>query len=77
MRVKVDALPGKIFNREVTVISKTTESKYSLVPMDNFVGDFVKVQQCIPVQIELESISTKEMAQLRTGMMIETETLYK
>ena len=73
VRVKVDALPGKIFNGEVTAIS----SKYSLVPTDNSAGNFVKVQQRIPVRIELENISTEEMAQLRAGMMVETEALRK
>lgn len=75
VRVKVDALPGKIFNGEVTAISEATGSKYSLVPTDNSAGNFVKVQQRIPVRIELENISTEEMAQLRAGMMVETEAL--
>ena len=73
VRVKVDALPGKIFNGEVTAISEATGSKYSLVPTDNSAGNFVKVQQRIPVRIELENISSEEMAQLRAGMMVETE----
>ncbi len=75
--VKVDALPGKIFNGEVTAISEATGSKYSLVPTDNSAGNFVKVQQRIPVRIELENISSEEMAQLRAGMMVETEALRK
>ena len=77
LRVKVDALPGKIFNGEVTAISEATGSKYSLVPTDNSAGNFVKVQQRIPVRIELENISSEEMAQLRAGMMVETEALRK
>ena len=77
VRVKVDALPGKIFNGEVTAISEATGSKYSLVPTDNSAGNFVKVQQRIPVRIELENISSEEMAQLRAGMMVETEALRK
>ena len=36
VRIKVDALPGKIFNGEVTAISDATGSKYSLVPTDKF-----------------------------------------
>lgn len=76
-QLKVDALPGKIFNGEVTAISEATGSKYSLVPTDNSAGNFVKVQQRIPVRIELENISSEEMAQLRAGMMVETEALRK
>ena len=77
VRIKVDAVPGKIFHGEVTAISEATGSKYSLVPTDNSAGNFVKVQQRIPVRIELEDVSSEEMAQLRTGMMVETEALRK
>ena len=45
----------------VTAISDATGSKYSLVPTDNSAGNFVKVQQRIPVRIELENISSEEM----------------
>ncbi|KAA4676846.1 HlyD family secretion protein, partial [Bacteroides ovatus] len=38
---------------------------------------FVKVQQRIPVRIDLEDVSPEEMAQLRAGMMVETEALRK
>ena len=75
VRVKVDAVPGKIFHGEVTAISEATGSKYSLVPTDNSAGNFVKVQQRIPVRIELDDVSAEEMAQLRAGMMVETEAL--
>ena len=77
VRIKVDAVPGKIFHGEVTAISEATGSKYSLVPTDNSAGNFVKVQQRIPVRIELEDVSSEEMAQLRAGMMVETEALRK
>lgn len=77
VRVKVDAVPGKTFHGEVTAISEATGSKYSLVPTDNSAGNFVKVQQRIPVRIDLEDVSPEEMAQLRAGMMVETEALRK
>ena len=77
VRVKVDAVPGKTFHGEVTAISEATGSKYSLVPTDNSAGNFVKVQQRIPVRIDLEDVSSEEMAQLRAGMMVETEALRK
>ena len=75
VRIKVDALPGRIFHGRVTAISEATGSKYSLVPTDNSAGNFVKVQQRIPVRIDLEEISPKDMAHLRAGMMVETEAL--
>lgn len=75
VRIKVDALPGRIFKGRVTAISEATGSKYSLVPTDNSAGNFVKVQQRIPVRIDLEDVSLNDMAHLRAGMMVETEAL--
>lgn len=75
VRIKVDALPGRIFKGRVTAISEATGSKYSLVPTDNSAGNFVKVQQRIPVRIDLEDVSPNDMAHLRAGMMVETEAL--
>lgn len=71
------AKPGKIFNGEVTAISDATGSKYSLVPTDNSAGNFVKVQQRIPVRIDLENLSQEDTQYLRAGMMVETEALRK
>ena len=73
--IKVDALPGRRFRGRLTTISEATGSKYSLVPTDNSAGNFVKVQQRIPVRIEFEGVTDEEMALLRAGMMVETEAL--
>lgn len=77
VRIKVDALQGHIFHGTVTAISEATGSKYALVPTDNSAGNFVKVQQRIPVRIELDETTPEEMAHLRAGMMVETEALRK
>lgn len=73
--IKVDAIPGHTFEGRVTAISEATGSKYSLVPTDNSAGNFVKVQQRIPVRIDLEKVSPEDMQNLRAGMMVETEAL--
>ena len=75
VHIKVDALPGRTFHGRVTAISEATGSKYSLVPTDNSAGNFVKVQQRIPVRIDLENVSPEDMEHLRAGMMVETEAL--
>lgn len=75
VRIKVDALKDKTFHGRITAISEATGSKYALVPTDNSAGNFVKVQQRIPVRIALEDISSDDMQQLRAGMMVETEAL--
>ena len=75
MRIKVDAFPGRIFHGTVTAISEATGSKYALTPTDNSAGNFVKVQQRIPVRIRIDDASPEEMETLRAGMMVETEAL--
>ena len=75
VRIKIDALKNRIFHGTVTAISEATGSKYSLIPIDNSAGNFVKVQQRIPVRIQLDDVSPKEMEHLRAGMMVETEAL--
>lgn len=77
VRIKVDAFKGRTFNGTVSAISEATGSKYALVPTDNSAGNFVKVQQRIPVRIELNDVTPEEMANLRAGMMVETEALRK
>lgn len=75
MRIKVDAFPNRVFHGTVTAISEATGSKYALVPTDNSAGNFVKVQQRIPVRIRIDDASDEEMGTLRAGMMVETEAL--
>lgn len=77
VRIKVDAFREHIFHGTVTAISEATGSKYALVPTDNSAGNFVKVQQRIPVRIELDDATPEEMKSLRAGMMVETEALRK
>ena len=73
VRIKVDGVPGRVFKGHVTAISEATGSKYSLVPTDNSAGNFVKVQQRIPVRIDFDDVDEKNMRMLRAGMMVETE----
>ena len=77
IRIKVDAIDNRIFHGTVTAISEATGSKYSLVPTDNSAGNFVKIQQRIPVRIDLTDVSPEDMNLLRAGMMVETEALKK
>ncbi len=71
INITVDALGGKKLVGEVTAISAATGSKYSNVPVDNSTGNFVKVQQRIPVRIEFTPKNKKEdLDQLRAGMNV-------
>lgn len=75
VRIRVDAFRDRVFHGTVVAISEATGSKYALVPTDNAAGNFVKVQQRIPVRIRIDDASPEEMSALRAGMMVETEVL--
>ncbi len=69
LKVEIDALPGKTFTGTVTAISEATGSRYSAVPVDNSTGNFVKIQQRIPVRIDLDKNNNQTaLGQLRAGM---------
>lgn len=73
--IKVDAIKGKEYEGKVTAISEATGSKYSMLPTDNSAGNFVKIQQRIPVRIDFVNVSDEEMKKLRAGMMVTTEAI--
>jgi len=67
--MKADALGGNQFEGVVTAISAATGARYSSVPTDNSTGNFVKVQQRIPVRIEFtENNDSEALQNLRVGM---------
>ena len=70
VRMKVDAIGDKEFKGKVTAISGATGSKYSLVPTDNSAGNFVKIQQRVPVRIDFEGLSKEDNNRLAAGMMV-------
>lgn len=70
VKMKVDAVSDKEFTGKITAISGATGSKYSLVPTDNSAGNFVKIQQRIPVRIDFVNLSKEDNARLAAGMMV-------
>lgn len=75
VKIKVDAFDGIELAGTVSAISDATGSKYSAIPTDNSAGNFVKVQQRIPVRIDFDSISNDKLNKLRAGMMVEVAAL--
>lgn len=71
--VCVDAYPDKEFKGVISHISAATGSKYSMVPTDNSAGNFVKIQQRIPVRIDLVGLSKEDNRKLAAGMMAVVE----
>lgn len=77
---KVDAIPGITFHGIVESISSATGAAYSILPQDNATGNFVKVEQRVPVKIKLvpdenaEEIHRRHL--LRAGLNVECEIKY-
>ena len=72
--MKVDAVPGVKFTGEVERISDATGSAYSMIPQDNATGNFVKIEQRIPVRIRLNK--NEYVTKLHAGMNVECEVRY-
>ena len=70
VRMTVDAISDREFIGEVTAISGATGAKYSLVPTDNSAGNFVKIQQRVPVRIDFVDLSKEDNDRLAAGMMV-------
>ena len=68
--VTADAVPGVEYEGTVQRISDATGAAFSMIPQDNATGNFVKVEQRIPVRISLGS-DRKSLEALRAGMNVE------
>lgn len=70
--INVDALGGKEFEGKITAISGATGARYASIPVDNSTGNFIKVQQRIPVRIEFtENNSPEDLKALKAGMNLD------
>ncbi|MFT4154003.1 HlyD family secretion protein [Parafilimonas sp.] len=69
IKMTADAIGAQEFEGKVTAISAATGARYSYIPTDNSTGNFVKVQQRIPVRIEFTtSNKAEDIQKLRAGM---------
>lgn len=72
VEIRIDAMPGQVFNGTVSAISSATGSKYSMIPTDNSAGNFVKIQQRVPVRIDFsDSLPDEVGRRMAAGMMCE------
>ena len=77
VEITVDAVPNVIFYGEVEAVSQATGASFSLIPQDNSAGNFVKVQQRIPIRIRFTDENAHEnTSKLRSGMNIECKVIY-
>lgn len=71
-----DAVPGVKYRGVVESISDATGAAFSMIPQDNATGNFVKVEQRVPVRIRLEGNSPEQLGLLKAGFNVECEVKY-
>lgn len=69
VEIKVDAVPDVEYTGTVERISDATGSAFSLIPIDNATGNFVKVEQRVTVRIKLDECS--DVDKLKGGYNVE------
>ncbi|GHV52595.1 multidrug resistance protein [Bacteroidia bacterium] len=75
--IEIDAFPGRKFEGVVSSISNASGAQYSPASPDHSVGNFVKVEQRIPVKILFtENNDAATLAQLASGMNVECKVKY-
>ncbi len=71
-----DAVPGVTYKGMVESISDATGAAFSMIPQDNATGNFVKVEQRVPVRISLKGNDPELLKQLRAGFNVECKVKY-
>ena len=66
-----DAVPGVTYTGTVESISDAMGAAFSLIPQDNATGNFVKVEQRVPVRISLAVNDPERLKLLRAGFNVE------
>lgn len=69
VEITADAVPDVEYTGTVERISDATGSAFSLIPIDNATGNFVKVEQRVTVRIKLDINS--DAAKLKSGYNVE------
>lgn len=77
VEITADAVPGIVYKGRVERISKATGSAFSLVPIDNATGNFVKVEQRVTVRIKLDGNMQEDLAKLHAGYNVECRVKVK
>lgn len=70
---KADAVPDEEYTGEVESLAGATGSAFSMMPVDNATGNFVKVEQRLPVRIR---ITGGNIEKLKAGFNVECEVKY-
>lgn len=78
VEIRVDAIADYTFKGCVEAISDATASEYSPVKQSNAAGNFVKVEQRVPIKIRFtEENDAARLRQLRSGLNVECRVMRK
>lgn len=69
VEISADAVPDVEYTGTVESISDATGSAFSLIPIDNATGNFVKVEQRVTVRIKLDT--GRDVTKLKGGYNVE------
>ena len=72
---RADAVPGVVFHGEVESMAGATGGAMSAIPVDNATGNFVKVEQRVPVRIKVTD-QLDQTVKLLAGLNVEVEVKY-
>lgn len=76
VEITVDAIDNYTFKGRVESVSDATAAAYSPVPQDNSAGNFVKVEQRVPVKIIFtQENAPEQLKKLRSGLNVECRIL--
>ena len=77
VELEIYSITDIVFKGVVKSISRATGSSFSLIPQDNSAGNFVKIEQRIPIRIEFaEGNALEHLERLRAGMNVECIVKY-
>ena len=75
VKINADAVPGVTYIGHVESIAAATGAAWMGAPVNNATGNFVKVEQRVPVRIRIDG-TADELAALKAGLNVETEVKY-
>ena len=74
--LQVDAFPDEELRGTVERLSSATGAAVSLIPHDNATGNFVKVEQRVPVRISLAGNPDSLLSRLQSGLAVKCSIDY-
>ncbi|MCW8312403.1 HlyD family secretion protein [Sphingobacterium sp. InxBP1] len=73
--IQVDAFPKMHFKGKIHSFSPASGSRFSVIPQDNATGNFVKIEQRIPIKIVF--LPQQNISKLRAGMNVVVHAIHQ